>query len=67
MRVGSFDEWWERTTALAGPLARMLASMPDEAQRALRERAREAVGPYEAADGLEFPGVTLLAGARAAS
>jgi SAM-dependent methyltransferase len=66
MRVASFDEWWERTTALAGPLAQMLASMPDEAQQALRGRAREAVGPYETADGLEFPGVTLLAGARAA-
>jgi SAM-dependent methyltransferase len=64
MRVGSFDDWWQRTTALAGPLAQMLASMPDEAQRALRERAREAVAPYEIGDGLEFPGVTLLAGAR---
>jgi SAM-dependent methyltransferase len=66
LRVGSFDEWWERTTALAGPLARMLASMPDEAQRALRDRAREAALAYETPTGLEFPGVTLLASARAA-
>jgi enediyne biosynthesis protein CalE5 len=66
VRAGSFDEWWERTTALAGPLARMLASMPDEAQRALRDRAREAVLAYETPTGLEFPGVTLLASARAA-
>jgi enediyne biosynthesis protein CalE5 len=66
MRTGSFDEWWERTTALAGPLARMLASMPDEAQQGLRARAREAVAPYEAPAGLEFPGVTLLASGRRA-
>jgi SAM-dependent methyltransferase len=66
MAVGSFEEWWERTTALAGPLSRMVVSMPDEAQRGLRGRAREAVRPYETGDGLEFPGVTLLASARAA-
>jgi hypothetical protein len=66
MSVGSFEDWWGRTTALAGPLAQMLASMPEEAQGALRERASKAVGPYETGDGLEFPGVTLLAGARRA-
>ena len=64
LRAGSFEEWWERTTALAGPLARMLASMPEDARRALRTRAREAVGPYESPTGLEFPGVTLLASGR---
>jgi enediyne biosynthesis protein CalE5 len=61
MRTASFDEWWARTTALAGPLAKMLASLPDEAAQALRTRAREAIGPYETPDGLEFPGLTLLA------
>jgi ubiquinone/menaquinone biosynthesis C-methylase UbiE len=64
MRVGSFEEWWERTSALAGPLARVLASVPDEAAGALRARVREAVRAYETRDGLEFPGVTLLATAR---
>jgi hypothetical protein len=63
MGAGSFDEWWTRTVALAGPLAALLASMPPEASDAIRQRAREAVEPYEAADGaIEFPGVTLLAG-----
>jgi ubiquinone/menaquinone biosynthesis C-methylase UbiE len=64
MRVASFDEWWARTCALAGPLSQVLASLPAEAAQALRVRAREAVRPYEAAAGLEFPGVTLLATAR---
>jgi ubiquinone/menaquinone biosynthesis C-methylase UbiE len=66
MSVGSFEEWWTRTTALAGPLAKLLASLPDEAATALRTRTRDAVRPYETPSGFEFPGVTLLASARRA-
>jgi enediyne biosynthesis protein CalE5 len=62
----SFDAWWERTSALAGPLSAILAAMPDPAVRALRERAREGARPYEtAAGGLDFPGVALIASGRA--
>ena len=64
MRVGSFDEWLARTSALAGPLATILSSLPEPAARALRARAHEAVRPYETSAGLQFPGVTLLATAR---
>jgi SAM-dependent methyltransferase len=64
LRAGSFDEWWTRTQALAGPLTKILASLPAEAVDALRARLREAVGRYDTADGLELPGVTLLAAAR---
>ncbi len=32
-RASSVDEWWERTAALAGPLARRLAALPDDAAR----------------------------------
>jgi hypothetical protein len=65
LRAASFDEWWERTSALAGPLSAILASMPDPAVQALRERAREAVRGYEtAASGLDFPGVALIAAGR---
>jgi SAM-dependent methyltransferase len=63
LHAGSFDEWWLRTCALAGPLATMLAALPEDAATALRARAREAIAPYETSDGLEFPGVTLLASA----
>jgi SAM-dependent methyltransferase len=67
LRASSFDEWWSRTTALAGPLARMLASLSAEVGEAIRGRAREAVRPYETSAGLAFPGVTLVAtGERAA-
>jgi SAM-dependent methyltransferase len=62
-RAASVDEWWERTAALAGPLARKLAALPDDAGRALRERAAEAIGAYRTPAGLEIPGVCLVASA----
>ena len=64
LRAGSFDEWWARTSALAGPLAKMLAALPEGATAALRERLREAVRPYETPSGVEIDGVTLIASAR---
>jgi hypothetical protein len=64
LQAASFDEWWRRTSALAGPLATMLQALPEHATGALRARVREAVRPYERAGGLEFPGVALLATAR---
>jgi SAM-dependent methyltransferase len=66
MRALGFDEWWERTCALAGPLARVLATLPAEAAAAVRARARAVVRPYETAGGLELPGVSLLASGRRA-
>jgi SAM-dependent methyltransferase len=64
LHASSFDEWWDRTGALAGPVAKILSSMPAEAAQAVRARAREAAKAYETPDGLDFPGVTLLAVAR---
>jgi ubiquinone/menaquinone biosynthesis C-methylase UbiE len=60
-RAASVEEWWMRTAALAGPLARRLAALPEPAARALRARASEAAMPYATADGLELPGVCLVA------
>jgi len=57
----TFDEWWTRTTALAGPLAARIAALPPAAADALRTRLKEAVQPYETSTGLEFPGVNLIA------
>lgn len=64
LRAASFDEWWDRTSALAGPLADRIAGMPDAAKDALRVRVREASRPFQTPAGLEFPGVALLATAR---
>ena len=64
LRAGSFEEWWARTSALAGPLAKILAALPEGAAQALRERVRDAVRPYMTPSGVEIPGLTLVAAAR---
>jgi ubiquinone/menaquinone biosynthesis C-methylase UbiE len=66
LRAGSFEEWWTRSCALAAPLARVVASLSDDAVQAIRDRAQEAAHAYETPSGLEFPGLTLLASARRA-
>ena len=65
LRAASFDEWWTRTSALAGPLTRILASLPGEALEAIRTRLLEATRPYQTdGGGLDFPGVTVVASGR---
>jgi ubiquinone/menaquinone biosynthesis C-methylase UbiE len=63
-KAASVEEWWNRTLALAGPLANVVATLPPEAKEELRARAEEAIGEYVSADGLNVPGETLLASAR---
>jgi SAM-dependent methyltransferase len=65
-RGADFDDWWQRTTALAGPVAKLLEAQPTEAVDAIRAHAREALSAYETKDGLEIPGVTLVGTARRA-
>ena len=64
LRAASFEEWWERTAALAGPLAAILPSLPEPARAAITARLRDATEPYRTATGLELPGVSLIASAR---
>jgi len=59
-------EWWERTTALAGPLAGVLAGLPPASAAALEARAWNAAAEWAEGDGLAFPGVALVASARRA-
>jgi ubiquinone/menaquinone biosynthesis C-methylase UbiE len=59
-RGSDFEEWWRRTTALAGPVAKLLEAQPADAVGAIRAHARESLSRYETADGLEIPGVTLV-------
>jgi len=61
LHAPSFDEWWQRASALAGPLARTLASLPPQAAEALHDQARAATKPFEVPSGLQFPGVALIA------
>jgi ubiquinone/menaquinone biosynthesis C-methylase UbiE len=60
--AASFDEWWTRTVALAGPIAKMLAALPEDKAAGLRDRAREGISKYETGHGqLDIPGVSLIA------
>jgi SAM-dependent methyltransferase len=63
LRTPSVDAWWERTSALAGPLQKILAAMAPAAIDAIKARLHEPAAPYATADGgLELPGLTLIAG-----
>ncbi len=64
MRAPDSDAWWTRTTALAGPLRAALAAMSPQERAATRERATTATAPFRTANGLEMPGLALLATAR---
>jgi SAM-dependent methyltransferase len=66
LRAATFEEWWRRTSALAGPLATILAGLPEPARTALAARLREVTRRYETAEGLELPGLSLIAAARRA-
>ena len=65
LRAGSFEQWWETTSALAGPLSKILADLPEPASQALQGRLRGAIRSYETATGIELPGVALIASGRA--
>ena len=64
LRPPTVDAWWAATTSLAGPLAAIIASLPEAASAELQARAREKVAPYVTEDGLELPGLALLASGR---
>jgi enediyne biosynthesis protein CalE5 len=66
LRAASFEEWWARTSALAGPLANILAALPDADVQAIDARLRELTGAYQTSAGLEMPGLSLIASARRA-
>ncbi len=56
----SFEEWWAHTSALAGPIATVVAGMSDDARAELLDRLRDAARPYETSDGLDIPGLSLV-------
>jgi SAM-dependent methyltransferase len=64
LRAPSFEAWWTRTKALAGPLANVLAALDPATGAAIERRLRTAAAPYTTADGIVFPGLALLASGR---
>lgn len=65
LTAASGDAWWDWATALAGPLAARLGSLPDAGRQAVRADALKAVSIHRTDEGLEIPGLALLASARA--
>jgi hypothetical protein len=61
MRVASFDEWWERTVALAGPVQGLLRKLPPETVESIRGRAEGRVADFTSADAIVLPGLGLVA------
>jgi hypothetical protein len=64
VRTTSFEQWWTRTSALAGPVAAILARLDAVTSEALQDKLRQSVAPYTTRSGVELPGLTLLASAR---
>jgi ubiquinone/menaquinone biosynthesis C-methylase UbiE len=57
-RFESFEEYWTFLTEVAGAIAVVIAGLPEEQQRILRDRIQQASEPYRANGGYAFPGLS---------
>ncbi len=64
LRSPSFEAWWARTSAVAGPVAAIIARLDATTKVVLEHRLRTATTPYTTTAGLELPGLTVVASAR---
>jgi hypothetical protein len=63
-RTGSFDEYWNLTSDLAGPLAAVLAGLDGETTSAIQDRVRAAFAAYTTDAGLDIPGLSRMVSGR---
>lgn len=61
--AADFEQWWERASAMAGPLAAIIKNLAPEVRDSLRNRLRGSVAEYQTRDGIELPGVALVVAA----
>jgi SAM-dependent methyltransferase len=59
--AASFEEYWNRTSALAGPLSKILAGLPPEGIERLKAKVHDSLAPFDGPNGLKIPGVALVA------
>ena len=64
LTCGSLDEWWRVVPSLAGPVAQLVAALPDEDAAAIRAHASDGLAPFAEPGGYRIPGVSLVARAR---
>jgi SAM-dependent methyltransferase len=63
---GTYDEWWERTMAMARVMTETLSGLPPDERAAIEAAVRERVAPYDDGTGrLVFPARSWVAGASA--
>ena len=60
MQASSVDDWWSVVPSLAGPIARVLASLPADANKAIRARVDAAIADFATPKGYELPGISVL-------
>lgn len=58
--AASFEEWWAMVPALAGPLAVVLAGLPDDVRADIRSSAERALSVHAVGGGYAIPGVSLV-------
>lgn len=61
LRSPSFEHWWSRTSALAGPIAAIIARLDADSTAELHRQLRVAAAPYTTPAGLELPGLAIVA------
>lgn len=59
-RFATFDAYWDRHAGTGGPIAVVLAELPDDEVAAVRETCRGFAEGFRVADGYEFPAEALV-------
>lgn len=59
-RAPGFDGWWQRMSAMTGPVATIIGGLSPSAKTSLIARLEELVDPYLGDEGLELPGVETV-------
>lgn len=60
LHVASIDEWWTVVPSLAGPVAAIVNSLPDDVTSAMRADADSALRDFADASGFTIPGLSLV-------
>src|SRR6478609_3818468 len=60
MQVGYFEDWWGIVPSLAGPVAALLASLPDDVTSAIRSNAESVLSAFATEGGYAIPGLSLV-------
>lgn len=60
LHVASIDEWWTIVPSLAGPVAAIVDSLPDDVTSAMRADAESALRDFAGPSGYTIPGLSLV-------